>query len=301
MCWRPGRRPRRLQERAPASLRARPLLPPAEAHPEALEPASLGAIGFRRPSCPRSGVFEGHPPSTGQFLQLPNQPQASRQPEPRPCPFPCPRGVRRSQRTGTQLHTWPRLLSRPRQDQWPSSTRTSARPRVTATVSMTTQTHTSTGHGNPRRVVTTEHAPTSVSASTAHGPNGHAVQTPGPKHQRVGALPSRKVRTPAPYLDQEVPRPQPGLPGHPAFVHGLQVLQGREGRRRRELLNGRIRWEGKDGERVTTRWTCPRWQPHPHGALEEDPVPPVGSGWSRPPAPGKGLALPVPGQRQLEQ
>ena len=48
-----------------------------------------------------------------------------------------------------------------------------------------------------------------------------------------------------PYLNQEVPSPQSGLPCHPAFIHGLQVLQGWERWRWRELFDGRIRWEDK--------------------------------------------------------
>jgi hypothetical protein len=36
------------------------------------------------------------------------------------------------------------------------------------------------------------------------------------------------------------------LPCHPAFIHGLQVLQGWECRRWREFFNGGVSWEDKE-------------------------------------------------------
>lgn len=43
------------------------------------------------------------------------------------------------------------------------------------------------------------------------------------------------------HLDEEVPRSEPRLPRHPSLIHRLQVLQGGEGGRGSELLDGRIR------------------------------------------------------------
>lgn len=112
-----------------------------------------------------------------------------------------------------------------------------------------------------------------------------------PSRKRVGALPQQKDSHLHPYLDQEVPSPQSGLPRHPAFIHGLQVLQGRERRRRRELLNGRVRWEGKDT--WLQAWErFPSGQPHPHGTSGERPLClllEVGGAGQR--SPGKGWPL----------
>lgn len=82
------------------------------------------------------------------------------------------------------------------------------------------------------------------------GAPGPAHRPCGPEH---GPHPSESRRSPAaercrrpgPYLDQEVPRPQSGLPGHPAFIHRLQVLQRWERGRWRELLDGRVRWKAR--------------------------------------------------------
>lgn len=82
------------------------------------------------------------------------------------------------------------------------------------------------------------------------GAPGPARRPCGPEH---GPHPSESRRSPAaercrrpgPYLDQEVPRPQSGLPGHPAFIHRLQVLQRWERGRWRELLDGRVRWKAR--------------------------------------------------------
>lgn len=43
------------------------------------------------------------------------------------------------------------------------------------------------------------------------------------------------------HLNEEVPRPEPRLPGHSPLINRLQVLQRREGRRGGKLLDGCIR------------------------------------------------------------
>lgn len=100
-----------------------------------------------------------------------------------------------------------------------------------------------------------------------------------------------------PYLNQEVPSPQSGLPCHPAFIHGLQVLQGWERRRWRELLNGRIRWEGRTDSSFQTWQVFPRWQPRPPRTPRERLVCLLLEvGGPGQPSPGKGLTLTVMGQ-----
>lgn len=49
-----------------------------------------------------------------------------------------------------------------------------------------------------------------------------------------------RARKAQPHLDEEVSRAQPCPPGHALHIHRLEVLERREGRRGRELLDGSL-------------------------------------------------------------
>lgn len=76
-------------------------------------------------------------------------------------------------------------------------------------------------------------------------PNDHAAKTTDPNPTSRHSPQAERYEHRCPYLNQEVPSPQSSLPCHPTFIHGLQVLQGWERWRWRELFDGRIRWEDK--------------------------------------------------------
>ena len=137
---------------------------------------------------------------------------------------------------------------------------------------------------------TTEEAPDQGSLHKAPQP-GSLATPPRPQTQ-----PRESRRSPQaegdehrfPYLNQEVPGPQSGLPCHPAFIHRLQVLQGRERRSGREFFDGRIRWEDKV-YLVTRLGNVFRSAQASHGTLGGSrPCVSVGSEWPRPAPPWEG-------------
>lgn len=133
----------------------------------------------------------------------------------------------------------------------------------------------------PRRVATTERASTPASASTAHGPNGHADQATDPTHQRVGALPSRKTRTPRPTSIRKSPVLRPACQATPpSSTDSRYCRAGNAGVGVNSSMGvsaGKARTESslQPGGRVQG------------GSLS--PVSPVGRGWSRPASPREGL------------
>lgn len=161
-------------------------------------------------------------------------------------------------------------------------------------------THTSTGHGIHGRWRQLSTRPLQPLRAPPTGPMAQRSRPRTPSIRESALSPAERYEHPRPYLDQEVPRPQSGLPGHPAFVHGLQVLQGWERRRRRELLNGRIRWEARTESSLQPGGRVQGGSLTPTGPCEGDPCPlleVVGPGHQ---PPGKGLTLTVPDQQQLE-
>lgn len=53
-------------------------------------------------------------------------------------------------------------------------------------------------------------------------------------------VPTGRTGKAQPHLDEEVSRAQPCPPGHALHIHRLEVLERREGRRGRELLDGSL-------------------------------------------------------------
>ena len=144
---------------------------------------------------------------------------------------------------------------------------------------------------HPLEVGTAEEAPIQGSLHTCPRPGPLATpprpQIQPPESRRSPQAEGDKHR--GPYLNQEVPGPQSGLPCHPAFIHRLQVLQGRDRRRGREFFDGRIRWEDKVYRVTRLGDVCRLVAQASHRILGGSrPYVSVGSGWPRPALPWEG-------------